>query len=167
MRLRRTTKAVAGLGVALALMLTGIMGGCTKTCMENTSSMGIVKFYNSATKATCTWDSTTVYGIGAPGDSVLVNKKSASGVSLPMRINSDTVKYVFKFYSKEALYDTLTIAYKSEPHFASEECGAVYYYNISEYKCTNHSIDSLKFTTMRFTNSDTEKIKLYLNTTRK
>ncbi len=152
--------------MALAIVLMGLMGSCTKTCMENASSMGIVKFYNSATKATCTWDSTTVYGIGAPGDSVLVNKKSTSGVSLPMRINSDTVRYVFKFYTNTDFNDTLTIAYKSEPHFASEECGAVYYYNISEYKCTNHSIDSLIFTTMRFTNSDIEKIKLYLNTTR-
>ena len=40
----------------------------------------------------------------------------------------------------------------------------MYYFDVKEYSCTDHLIDSVKITTERFTNLDVETIQFYMRT---
>ena len=58
----------------------------------------------------------------------------------------------------------LTFDYSASPYFASEECGALYYYHIRRLKHTTHLIDSIVITDSLITNADLERIRIYFRT---
>lgn len=107
-------------------------------------------------------------GVGAPNDSVLVGEGTISQVYLPMRSTASSTAWCFS-YTQPGLddpdfNDTVTFTYSSEPYFASEECGAMYIYNIKSVKYTTHLMDSVVLADSLITNTDIERIKIYFRT---
>jgi len=156
--------AVAVLTVAL---LSG--GGCsTSGCLENQNSLPLAGFYSSATGSGITVDSLQVGGVGAPHDSLLLASGGASSLYLPFRSTTDATSFYFRYtqkiFEEYGITDTITFRYTSMPYFASEECGAMYRYRITEVTTTTNLIDSVGITDSLITNLDIERIKIYFRT---
>lgn len=154
--------------VIFLLVVTCLTSCNNKECFDNQSTIPLAGFYSMQTKSKVTVDSLTVYGVDVPGDSILLDNGSASSLYMPMPLSGDNVNYVFHYNSKALNYielnDTLTISYNSYPQFVSNECGAIYKYDITDFNYTTHLIDSIALPTMEFNNVDIEVIKIYFRT---
>ena len=156
----------------VAMVLTGIVAGCaTDECYDNRHALPYAGFYGvmEGKMTTINIDSIRVYGIGAPGDSILSEgNRAIANLYLPFRIDSDTTAYVFKLINKAYepydIADTVTFIYSREARFVSSACGASYVYNIKEIRNTGLLIDSVAVPDRRITNADMENIQIYFNT---
>ncbi|MDE6287964.1 MAG: hypothetical protein K2M00_04165 [Muribaculaceae bacterium] len=152
------------------LLLGGAFAGCNTTgCLDNGSAIPLAGFYSSSTGGSISLDSLTVIGLQAPGDSALLRPGHiASSLYLPMRPGEPSttwvIAYAYKAFAYEWFNDTVTFEYESIPYFASEECGAMYCYNIGKVHCTHHLIDSVALTDPLVTNVDIQTIKIYFRT---
>lgn len=152
------------------VLLCGAIAGCNTTgCLDNGSAIPLAGFYSSGTGGSIGLDSLTIIGLEAPGDSALLRPgKAASSIYLPMRPVAPSttwvIAYAYKAFDYEWYNDTVTFDYESIPYFASEECGAMYCYNINNVRCTHHLIDSVALTDPLVTNVDIETIKIYFRT---
>lgn len=141
----------------------------TNGCLENRNSVPLAGFYGSGTDSYISLDSLQIEGVGAPGDSVLSTPGSAiNQIYLPMRSTQTGTKwkiaYKWKALDYPELCDTIDLTYRSEPYFASEECGAIYRYHITRVSHTEHLIDSVAITDSTITNVDIERIRIYFRT---
>ena len=162
-------KATAFILVAVADLMAVAVTSCHNNgCLENRRAVPRCGFYSSSSKKTVSLDSISVYAVGVPGDSMLVRCGTVSQLYMPLNMSSDVTRYVLHYdaqlLSDVRLNDTLTINYERVPYFVSHECGAMYYFDVKEYSCTDHLIDSVKITTERFTNLDVETIQFYMRT---
>lgn len=151
----------------LSLMLPMLWSCNTEECLDNRNSMPYAGFYASAAgHQQIAIDSLTVFGLHAPGDSVLEDSATnISAVYLPFRISSESTSYVFKYnasyLSSDAFNDTVSFSYKLQPRFVSEACGAIYQYVMTGIDHTTHLIDSVVCPNGVIDNSPTENIKIY------
>lgn len=135
--------------------------------MQNKNALPLAGFYNTYEPATkVTIDSVQVYGLGAPGDSVLASGRAPlSSLYLPFRIDSDTTAYVFRYLHKEldalGITDTVTFIYTREPRFVSSACGVSYLFKISKILTTGPLIDSVSCPAGEISNMDTENLRVY------
>ncbi len=138
----------------------------TSGCLDNQSAIPLAGFYSTATDKSITLSALEISGVGVPADSILIpSGKAVSTVYLPMRPLDTTTAWCFH-YTQEglddpALNDTIRFNYLAEPYFASEECGAMYYYHITEVSFTRHIIEDVKVTDSLITNRDIERIHIY------
>ena len=146
----------------------------TSGCLENQSALPKALFYTASvsesgdvTDRIVSIDSIQVWGVGSPGDSLLVDGR-ASSTYLPLRSSASSVSFCFHYtqrnLSSSALNDTLTLTYTSNPRFISEECGAMYFYTFTSLSSTRHLIDSVKLTDSLVTNFDKETLRIYFRT---
>ena len=156
------------LPVLAAAMVTVVAAvSCnTNGCLDNQSSIPLAGFYSSSSKSAVAFDSLSIYGVGVPGDTMMLESgTSASTVYLPFDMENDVTRYVVHYdweaLSDELYNDTLTFCYSRVPYFVSIDCGAMYYFDITSYGCTTHLIDSIVVNTDRITNIDTETIEIY------
>lgn len=162
----RRLRAAAAISAA---MLSAASGCNTSGCLENQSAIPLAEFYSSATKKTATLNILRIHGIGAPADSALITPgSSVSQVYLPMRSTTASTAWCIA-YNQEGLdspefNDTVTFDYTSLPYFASEECGAMYYYQITQIRHTEHLIDSVVAVDSLITNADRVYFKIYFRT---
>lgn len=155
--------------VPLILVILTAVSCNNKECFDNQSTLPLAGLYSMQTGTAITVDSLTVYGIGAPGDSILLNNASdVSSLYMPMPLSGTSTSFVIYFNNKDLdfvqLYDTLKIDYNCYPQFVSNECGAIYKYDITDFSHTTHLIDSVAIPTMEFDNVDKEVIKIYFRT---
>lgn len=147
-----------------------VMSSCnTSGCTDNQSALPLAGFYSASTDQAISVSTLEIYGVGAPGDSVLYQSGEALSIAyLPFRSTSETTSYVFHYTQEgledDAFNDTLTFTYTSSPFFASEQCGAMLNYHIETLKHTNHIIESVEITDSLVTNTDRERIKIYFRT---
>lgn len=157
------------LTIAVAFVLICAAWGCnTNGCMQNQSCIPLAGFYSSSTGKAIRIDSIDIYGVGAKGDSSLLDNISASLVYLPLRSDISSTSFCFRYLQKDLdfpeLNDTLTLFYTSEPRFVSEECGAMYFYTVTDMAYTTHLIDSVSLLSPLIDNFDTERIKIFFFT---
>lgn len=58
--------------------------------------------------------------------------------------------------------DTMTFYYQPQPHFISEACGFINYYNINSVRCTNYYIDSFQIKDFNIsTKANVENVKIF------
>ena len=131
-----------------AILLVGVAAcNSDEGCEGNTSSMPLAGFYSSQTKKAITIDSLTVFGVGVPNDSLLLDTARASQTYLPLDIEKTQARFVIRYDQQQLaalkLADTITIDYSPRPYFHSEECGAMYYFDVKGYRTTNVLIDSM------------------------
>lgn len=145
------------------------VAACSSTaCYENQSSIPVAEFRDKATGKAASVTGVQVYGLGAPNDSLLYRGASTSQIYLPMRSSADNVSWCFH-YTQEGLdsviyNDTITFGYGSRPWFASEECGAMYVYDIKSLAYTRNVIDSVAILDSLVTNIDEPRIAIFFRT---
>lgn len=155
--------------IGLALMLIISSTGCNSTgCTENKNSIPLAGFYAYSTKQAITVDSISIGGVGAPNDSLIIDCSSASSVYLPFRASKPETRFFIRYEAKALNYpelvDTIYFTYTSIPYFASEDCGAMYRYDITDFRYTTNLIDSVAVTDNLITNVDIERIKIFFRT---
>lgn len=122
-----------------------ILVSCTdNSCYDNGSALPLVRFYASGTTRQVTVNGLTLRGLGAPGDSLLIDSTATSEVYLPLRATASNSQWVFDYPGDTDLADTLTIAYEPIPYFAGAECGAMYNFQLTNVSCTHNVIDSVQ-----------------------
>ena len=154
--------------LAMIALTVIFLGACNNDgCEQNSSSLPLAGFYSSATKKSIAIDSLTVYGINAPGDSAIMRCYSASQVYLPLDIDSQTTRFVIRYEQGDLqqynITDTISINYKARPYFHSEECGAMYVYDVSGCSTTHYLIDSISALPLIDT-TDRQNIFIYFRT---
>lgn len=150
---------------ALAMTATATTSCSSDGCTENGSSLPLAAFYASGSGSSVTPASVTVRGIGAPGDSAIATNEALSQVYLPLRISCDTTSFAITFGTDgdaTSTTDTLTLRYRAVPTFVSQDCGAMYNFEIGSYKCTSHAIDSVVLTHNVITNANRVSIKIFV-----
>lgn len=150
------------------LFLIILTWGCSSDeCLQNRNALPLAGFYNSFEPTqTVAIDSLEVYGVGAPGDSILsTGTQALSKLYLPFRLDSDTTRYVFRYLHKELaqqnIRDTVTFIYSRDPRFVSSACGVSYVFGIKEIRSTGLLIDSVTCPMGEITNKDSENLSIY------
>ena len=135
--------------------------------MENRNSIPRAQFYAyNANEQALAVDSISIYGIGQPSDSMLLDSAvSVSQVYLPLRFTQDSTQYVIRYLQQSLASprnnDTLTFVYEAYPYFASIDCGAMYNFNIETCRYTRHVLDSVAVIVHEITNDDVESVRLF------
>ena len=163
-------KASAIISVIAAVAVGVALASCSSSgCTDNQNSLPMAGFYSSSSKSAISVGYLDVYGVGSVNDSMLYSSGQALNiVYLPFRNSANETSYVFHYtqqdISGDEYNDTLTFGYESLPYFASEECGAMYRYDIKRLDYTRHLIDSVVITDSLITNTDVERVKIYFRT---
>lgn len=171
LKLRYHPILIGGIGCCglMALLWTACS---TEECYDNKNTLPQAGFYmvDDGSISQVSVSGMEVYGIGAPGDSVLsTGSSSVSELYLPLRIDSDMTSYVFKFYldrSQEppiTVSDTVKFSYSAAPRFVSAACGVSYVYDIEDIRNTGHMIDSVVCVTPQVTNAAVENFRIYIH----
>ena len=106
-------------------------------------------------------DSASVYGIGAPGDSLLADgERNLDEIYLPFNLDADEGRFVVRD-DRGGIADTITFRYTKDPWFESASCGVVYIYNVESVSHTSHMIDSVVCKDMRIDNMPGAPISVY------
>ena len=145
MRLRAKNN-LCRVAVVTLLTLSACISG---ECLDNKNSLPLAGFYTSSTDPKAiSLSGLTVYGYGAPGDSVLL--QSGVGVNslyLPFRIDEPQTTYIFHYEQEgiddERYNDTITFKYEIVPYFVSAACGSIYKYKVESIEHTRHLMDSV------------------------
>lgn len=162
----RNAKAIRFLSAAAVPAL--IAAGCSSDeCADNKNSLPLAVVMASLPEPQeAVLDSISVFGIGAPGDSVLVDSASNVGeFYLPFRIDKGETTYVIRYLQRviaeTGTCDTISFTYDIKPMFVSSACGAVYYYENVRMGHTTHFIDSITCPGERITNANVPNIFIY------
>lgn len=148
---------------AVAVAAVAVTACTDDGCSENTSSVPQAGFYVSGERnRPATITKLTVRGIGAPGDSAIIDTQTVSTVYLPLRLKTGKSQFVFDYYGDSLVNDTLTLDYTPVPYFVSKECGAMYNFEVKGVECTSHEIDSVVMPHSMLTNADGVKIRIYV-----
>lgn len=162
--LKYKAKVIFAAGFGLFLLTGCNSSGCT----DNKSSIPLAGFYSYTTLSSISVNKISLGGVDAPDDSLIINNSSASEVYLPFRAEYDETQFYIHYHSRgiddPAFNDTLTFRYDRLPYFASEECGAMYKYEIKEFSTTYHLIDSVALLDTNITNADRETIRIFFRT---
>ena len=134
------------------------------SCYDNGSSLPLATCYVGNSQQTI--GGLTIKGIGALGDSLLLDSAAVKEVYLPLRATVGTTSYVLSRWlttdTVTTLYsDTLTLDYEPIEYFHSVECGAMYNFDIKRVTCTKHAIDSVVLLTNHVTNSPAPALRIH------
>ena len=88
------------------MLATNFACGSDDGCEGNQSSLPLAGFYSSQSKSQITLDSLTIYGIGMPGDTTIVDTATVSQTYLPLNIADNVSRFVFR-YDQSASYACL------------------------------------------------------------
>lgn len=144
------------------------MAACSSSgCLDNGSAIPLAGFYDSATGKVIALDNVDIHAAGAPNDSLMLGAGTrATQVYLPFTPAANAVSWVID-YRQEGLVgvsDIITFHYTALPYFASDECGAMYYYRIDSTEWTSRLIDSVAVVEPLISNVERERIRIYFRT---
>lgn len=155
----------------LRLILPAIVSALIATacssdeCEDNKNSLPLAGFYSSSeTPQQIAVDSLTVFGAGAPGDSIIIdNASNVASVYLPFRIDQNETRFILK-YNQKALRgasDFIQFNYDIVPKFVSAACGVIYEYHINSIEHSHALIDSVTVPEKVITNANRQNIRIY------
>ncbi len=155
--------------VVPVLVLAGSAACNSGGCYDNQSAIPLAEFRDSGTGNTMSLRGLRISGVGAPGDSAIVSPdQTLSQVYLPMRSTMSSTSWCMHYtqagLDDDAFNDTVTFGYTSRPFFASDECGAMYVYDITSVGYTTHLVDSVVVLDSLVTNVDIPRIAIYFRT---
>lgn len=154
--------------IMAATLLSALSGCNTAGCTDNQTSVPLAGFYSYTNGRAISIDSVQIGGVGAPGDSLLHARGSVSEIYLPLRPGRESTSFFFRYTNalldSLGIADTLTFTYTTVPYFASEDCGAMYRYNITGVSHTSWLLDSVAVIDSAITNTDFQRIQLYYAT---
>ncbi len=154
------------MGIAAILLLMLPIACNTEACLDSKSSVMTVSFYSFGDSTfAVTIDSVSVYGVGQPADSLLVDTARISSFRATLRSDRDTTQYVIRYdqHNLNPRYkrDTLTFVYHAYVKFDKAECGAIYNYVVDEFYYTTWQIIEAEMMTHEITNQEMENVRLY------
>ncbi|MBQ9555668.1 MAG: hypothetical protein IJV05_05530 [Muribaculaceae bacterium] len=150
---------------ALLSLVAIILMSCSDDgCTDNGSSLPLAAFYVGSTQQSV--NGLKIKGIGAPGDSLLVNSSAVKEAYLPLRASVTSTSYALSRFhisgqDTTIVRDTLTISYEPVAYFHSEECGAMFNFYLNSVISSTHGIDSVIVLTTLVTNSRTPSMRIY------
>lgn len=157
-------------GIALAVT---IWTGCSSNeCYDNHSALPLADFYSVETNQQVSINRLEIFGVGAPGDSILYYDESLSQAYLPFQLSSDTTTYVFAYLSflqngenveedtRLVPHDTIKFIYERKTWFVSPACGAMYFFDIEKVEHSSILIDSV-YVDPVITNANASNIKIF------
>lgn len=152
------------LAVAAVAFFSALFSSCSSAdCSDNRNSLPLAGFFavnsQSGRQEQVAVDGLTVYGVGAPRDSLLTDSAGVQEVYLPFRIQEHTTSFIFDFGSAS---DEVTFSYNPRPRFVSSECGVVYDYEITSVETTHELIDSVTVPGGVITNTPGINVNIYL-----
>ena len=165
----RVLRRITGL-LAFGALLLG--AGCSgNECYDNHSALPLASFYDAATAQPVSLNRVEIYGIGAPGDSILYTPQTLTEAYLPFRIWQDTTRYVFAYrgmlpdsvaqqYPELVPRDTLTFIYRPKEWFVSPSCGAMYFFDMDTVVHSSLLIDSVGYNSV-ITNENVANIRIF------
>lgn len=144
-----------------AVCLAAALAGCSSDgCQHNRSSIPMAGFYDFASREPLNVSGLAVSGVGAPGDSLLLDADTNSHqVYLPFRGSQPTADFRFAY---GAFADHVEFTYESYPYFDGEECGAMWRYRITGVRWSGLLIDSVAVTDSLITNIERERIMIFI-----
>lgn len=152
----------------IVVLTIAIVVGCSNDeCYDNKNSLPLAGFYSSEeVPKQVALDSISIYGVGAPGDSVLHDSVRGLNQSyLPFRIDQNSTKYVIRYLTglpgKLRMRDTITFNYEIIPWFVSSACGVIYKYKMDTIITTHNIIDSVTCPLGTIDNANIENLKIY------
>ena len=155
-------------GVLFLCVCCLVLSNCgSNGCVDNRSSIPLAQFYSyDAQETALSVDSISIFGIGQPTDSMLLDSAGAvTQVYLPLRFTQDSTQYVIHYeqqgLSSPRYNDTLTFVYRSYPYFVSIDCGAMYNFVIDTCRYTRNILDSVSVTVPEITNKNVESIRIF------
>lgn len=141
--------------------------GCTShECYDNKNSLPLAGFYSSTESPREVYiDSVAIRGVGAPDSLYLAAGYYFQQVYMPLELEKGETSYVFEYLTESlaGITDTVTFRYNEVPYFVSEECGAIYKYEIKEITTTGNVIDSVTCPRGVIDNISEVNIRIYLN----
>ncbi|MDE7396397.1 MAG: hypothetical protein K2M98_01580 [Muribaculum sp.] len=154
--------------MAIAMMLLPMLSGCNSVgCIDNQSALPLAGFYDYETLQPKTLNNLEVGAIGAPNDSLILDKSPAASTYMPFNIGENETVYFIRYsgYGLEdpAMFDTLKFVYERMPYFASNDCGVMYKYDIKQLESTYHRIDSVALPRRVITNIEVVAIEIYFS----
>ena len=165
----RVKKNLPAVGLAALLAATALTACSDSDCGGNSSALPFAGFYASGSNGTQTVSVSDmeVYGIGAPGDSILFDgKQTMSQLYIPFRLDSDTTTYVFHLLSDVAstalAYDTVRFIYERHVQFVSADCGVSYRFDIDTITSTGMFVDSVTCPKGYIDNANIENLKIWI-----
>ena len=154
------------LPIAIAVAALLRLAACgDNSCYDNGSSLPLATCYMGTSQQTIT--GLTIMGIGALGDSLIADSSALKEVYLPLRASVGTTSYAISRWvgvgtpMAQQLHDTLTLDYEPVLFFHSEECGAMYNFDIHHLDYTTNGIDSVVLLTHLITNSRTPALSIH------
>ena len=157
-------RRLSRIAAMLFLLCIGAAACSNDSCYDNGNSLPLATFYVGNNQQTIT--GLTVMGIGAPGDSLLLDSASVNELFLPLRATTTSSSYLFQRWRAGddepfLCSDTLTSEYEPIEFFHSIECGAMFNFDVKRVNCTTHGIDSVVLLTQLFTNSRTPALRIH------
>lgn len=156
--------------ILTALLSIILLAGCSDECLDNRNALPYAGLYDTDNPgSTLTISELEVWGVGSPGDSLLVTRnQSITSVYLPFRIDSDTTDYIFRRVENTDMWrDELTskvrFIYSRSPRFVSAACGVSYQYDIRKIEWEGSLIDSVACPDGFITNENIENLKIYIS----
>lgn len=158
----------------IGAVAAGLLTACSGSeCYENHSALPLASFYDAASMRPVSINRVEIYGIGAPGDSVLYPPQTLGEAYLPFRLWQDTTQYVFAYvgmipdsvaqaYPELIPRDTVTFVYRPKEWFVSPACGAMYFYDMDTVTHSSLLIDSIAYNEV-ITNENVTNIKMFFN----
>ncbi len=150
---------------AVAMLPVAVTSCVSDECEGNKNSLPYAGFFSSElSPRAISVDSITVYGEGAPRDSLLIdNGEGVASVYLPFRIDGGESTFVIQYNQKRlrGLTDRITFRYETVPDFISAACGVVYDYHIDNIEHTKNLIDSVRCPGMVISNANEQNIRIY------
>lgn len=153
------------LHIALATALLSLAACGDNSCYDNRSSLPLATCCLGGSQQTV--NGLTIIGIGVPGDSLLADSSSLKEIYLPLRASVGTTSFAISRWvgvgttMARQLHDTLTLDYEPVVYFHSEECGAMYNFDIHRISHTTNGIDSVELITRLVTNSPLPALRIH------
>lgn len=150
--------------IAVAGVCT-VSGCASDECDGNRNTLPLAGFYSSAVSPqSISIDSLSIGGVGAPGDSLLLDSASnVSSVYLPFNLESGETEFEIRYLqrSMRGATDRIKFTYDAQPFFVSAACGVSYRFNIKNIECTHFAIDSVTVPGGVIDNANVQNIHIY------
>ncbi len=150
--------------LAVLALVTGIVACNDDSCYDNVSSLPLATLYLGNAQQSIA--GLTIMGIGAPGDSLLVDSSTVNEVYLPLRASVGSTTYALRRWVtvntvNTRLCDTISLNYDAIEFFHSIECGTMYNFDIKSITHTTNGIDSVVLLNRLVTNSKTPVMRIH------
>lgn len=153
--------------ISMTLIALAIAACSTDECYDNRNALPLADLYASGSGKTVAIDSVSMWGVGVPRDSMLLDTaRNVQQFYFPFRIDDSSSDFVIRYDAllrlmPKAPNDTIRFSYKPVPVFESAACGVYYRFDDVKISHTSFLIDSVICPQGFIDNSQAANLKVY------